>query len=100
MKGDEPPTAPTLALDPVTIERLADALAERVAARLPDRPSEGGWLCTPDAAAYLGITVEALHKLTSARGLEFSQQAPGGRCYFRREDLDAYRELAMRGSLN
>jgi excisionase family DNA binding protein len=82
-----------IALDPATI----DALAEAIVARLPERPSDSGWLCTSEAASYLGITAEALHKLTSARCLAFSQQSTGGRCYFRREDLDAYREQAMRG---
>lgn len=90
------PTLPTLALDAATIDALADALAARVA-ELISVPAEGGWLDAPAAAQYLGISTTALHKLTSARELVFSQAVPGGRCYFRRADLDAYREQAMKG---
>jgi hypothetical protein len=90
---------PTLAfgLAPETIDQLADAVADRLQARLLRQPIEDGWLDTAAAASYLGITATALHKLTSARQLAFSQAAPGGRCFFRRADLDAFREESMKG---
>lgn len=81
-----------------------DALAERIARRLtatspttsttsdPDR-----WLTSRDAAAYLGLSLAALHRLTSARTIPFSQDAPGGRCWFKRRDLDGWREQGRRG---
>lgn len=98
MAVDASPSTPTITLDPASVEALADLLSERIAARLPQSPDpEIGWLATPDAAAYLGISTTALHKLTSARLLAFSQSAPGGRCFFRRADLDAYREQSLKG---
>jgi excisionase family DNA binding protein len=67
-----------------------DALAQRLASRLtvgaPDR-----WLSTHEAAAYLGITANALHKLTARRAIEFEQAKPGAKCWFRKSDLDAWR---------
>jgi excisionase family DNA binding protein len=86
------PTAPTLALDPATIEALADALAARVAARLPDRPGEDGWLDSSAAASYLAVPVSTIHKLSAAGEIPCSQDRPGGKLYFRRFELDRWRE--------
>jgi hypothetical protein len=97
------PTLPQLAvtLDPATIDALALAVASRVAELVP-APAEDGWLDSTAAARYLGISPTSLHKLTSARvpGLSFSQATANGRCYFRRRDLDAYREQSMKGTTN
>ena len=96
MKGiDHPPLKVTL--DEDQLEHLADVVAARLADRFPQQPTENGWLDTAAAAAYIGISVTALHKLTSARQLAFSQSALGGRCFFRRDDLDAFREQSMKG---
>ena len=76
-----------------------DALAElamRLAPFLP-RPNGGdddGWLSTREAAKYLGITANALHKLTAARAIPFEQEAPNAKCWFRRSELDAWRRGA------
>lgn len=86
-----------LDLDDAALDQLADRLAARLLSRFPERQGEDGWLDATAAASYLGISTTALHKLTSARRLTFSQSAPGGRCYFRRADLDAYREQGMKG---
>jgi excisionase family DNA binding protein len=51
-----------------------------------------GWMSTKEAAAYLRMTPNALHKLTAARSIPFSQPGgPGGKCYFLRSDLDEWR---------
>lgn len=51
-----------------------------------------GWLDAKAAAAYLGFaSAHPLHKLTARREIAFSQDATGGKCWFRRSDLDAYR---------
>lgn len=68
-------------------ERLAPRLAERAAGR---REDEDRWLTSREAAAYIGRSPTALHKLTAARAIPFSQAGPGARCYFRRSDLDAW----------
>lgn len=73
-----------------------DALAElatRLAPFLPQpAPADrDGWLTTREAAKYLGITPNALHKLTAARAIPFEQDGPGAKCWFRRSELDAWR---------
>lgn len=78
------------ALDDDALDRLAERLAPRLADRLVADKQEDGWLTTRDAAAYVGRSTTALHKLTAARQIPFSQDGPGGRCYFRRSDLDAW----------
>jgi excisionase family DNA binding protein len=57
-------------------------------------PAVDGWLTTRDAAAYLGVSVNAMHKLTADRRIPFSQSGPGARCYFRRADLDDWRRAS------
>ena len=74
-----------------------DDLANQIASRLRT-PATEGWLNSDAAAAHLGISRNALHKLTAARKLRFEQDAPGCKCWFRRSDLDAYRR-AMPGGL-
>lgn len=81
-------------------ERTLDRLAELLAPRLQRiaRPSRNhGWLDTSAAAGYLGISKHALHRLTSERRIPFTQDAPGARCYFRRSDIDSWREASARG---
>jgi excisionase family DNA binding protein len=68
-------------------------LATRLAPFLP-RPNsadDDGWLNTREAAKYLGITANALHKLTAARAIPFEQEGPNAKCWFRRSELDAWR---------
>jgi excisionase family DNA binding protein len=79
-------------LDELGPDDLAE-LAARLAPFLPapEDPAPDGWLSTREAASHLGISVNALHKLTAARAIRFEQAKPGGRCWFRRSDLDAWR---------
>jgi hypothetical protein len=55
-------------------------------------PRDDGWLDTKRAAEYLGITTSGLHKLTAGRLIPFEQDGPGCRCWFKRSELDAWRE--------
>jgi excisionase family DNA binding protein len=78
-------------LDETTLETLA----ERLGPYLPRDESEArpdDWLDTKGAAVYLGLTPNALRKLTSARQIPFEQDGPGCKCYFKRSELDAWRE--------
>ena len=83
-------------LDDAALDRLAELLEPRL--RRLSAPAADGWLDTADAAAYLGVSRHALHRLTAERRLPFSQGAPGARCYFRRSDLDAWRQNGARGA--
>lgn len=76
-----------------------DHLAALLAPRLPRSEEAGGWFDARAAADYLGLpSVDQLHKLTAARAVAFSQERPGAKCYFRREDLDTYREAHLHRS--
>lgn len=82
-----------LASDPTACEALADALAETLGHRLtsPTELQPDAWLDSLDAAAYLGISRNALHKHTATRSIPFEQDGPGCRCWFKRSDLDEWR---------
>ena len=72
---------PLLPIPDDPLDALADAIADRVVARLhigiePDR-----WLTTREAAEYLGLSVQALHKLTATRTIPFEQEWPGAKCW-------------------
>jgi excisionase family DNA binding protein len=71
--------------------RLAADLAAALCPHLQMEQPGGGWMTSREAAAYLGLTLPALHRLTAARALPFEQDAPGGKCWFQRADLDAWR---------
>ncbi len=85
-----------IASDPVALRELAAALVPQLESR--DASSAEGWLEARAAAEYLGLpSVDQLHKLTAARLIPFSQERPRAKCYFRRADLDRYRERYMQG---
>ena len=74
-----------------------DLLAAKVARRLvvPSGATlDDGWIDAKQAAAYLGTTLSSLWKLTAAHEIPFSQDGPGCKCWFKRSQLDAWREGA------
>lgn len=84
------------ALDDDALDRLAERLAPRLARLAQPGPGADAWMDSADAAAYLGISRHALHRLTAERRVPVAQERPGARCYFRRADLDRWREQAAR----
>ena len=87
-------TSLALTLDDQAIDRLADALADRIALRVAQRFGDrdaGGWLDTKGAATYAGCTVNALHKAMADRKVRFTQDAPGGKAWFKCVWLDEWR---------
>ena len=84
----------------IDLDRVADLIADKVAERLlrqrADASGDAVWMTTREAAEYLGMTVNALHRLTAERRVPFSQDRPGAKCWFRRSELDAYREQDRR----
>jgi excisionase family DNA binding protein len=69
------------------------ALAERVAPFLSPSapPADDGWLSTRQAAAYAGCSLNALHRAMAAREVRFEQSCAGGKAWFKRTDIDAWR---------
>jgi hypothetical protein len=47
---------------------------------------------------YLGLSINALHKLTAARQLPAEQEAPGHKLWFRRSQLDHWRSGRHNGA--
>jgi hypothetical protein len=71
---------------------FARALFDRLAPFLPPPAApDDGWMSMDEAAAYLGMTPNALHKYTRERTIRFGQRVRGGKCWFLRSDLDAFR---------
>ncbi|MGC9222139.1 MAG: helix-turn-helix domain-containing protein [Solirubrobacteraceae bacterium] len=79
------------------LEDFISQLAEQVAARLAGQVSGGSdelgeWLDSRHAAEYLGIHRDTLRKLAAERAIPCEQDGPGCKLYFRRTDLDAWRQ--------
>lgn len=83
-------------LDEPALERLAERLAPRLERRLSSRPSDR-WLPAREAAAHLGMSVHALHKLTAARAIPFEQDGPGCKLWLQRSELDRWRRGGAAG---
>jgi excisionase family DNA binding protein len=82
------------AFDDSALDALADRLAPRLAslATHGEQSSDDRWLNTADAATYLGISANALHKLTAQRAIPFEQDGTGCKLYFKRSKLDDWRQ--------
>ena len=79
------------------LRRLAELLAPYMPA--PDTPSEADrWLSTREAAEYAGTSPNALHKAMAAREIHFEQDTRGGKAWFKRADIDAWRRGERPGS--
>jgi uncharacterized protein YidB (DUF937 family) len=66
------------------IDSLDDDALEHLAERLGPRLADL-------VAARLGRSPNALHKLTAGREVPFAQDVAGGKCWFLRSELDAWR---------
>lgn len=82
--------AAVIAGDESGLRRLAELLAPYLPP-VTSVPEPDGWLSTREAAEYAGTTVNALHKAMSAREIHFEQDTRGGRGWFKRSDIDAWR---------
>jgi hypothetical protein len=72
------------------LRQLAELLAPYMPARAADAEPDR-WLSTREAAAYAGTTPNALHKAMAAREIHFEQDSAGGKAWFKRADIDAWR---------
>lgn len=86
-----PMLAAAITADPDALDALADRLAPLIAERIAaSSPAEAGWLDTKAAAKYLGMTPNALRK--RMHEIRSEQDVAGGKRWFKRVDLDAWRE--------
>lgn len=81
--------AAVIAGDESGLRRLAELLAPYLSA--PAEPTEDRWMNSREAAAYAGTTLKALHKAMAAREVHFEQDCRGGKAWFKRADIDAWR---------
>jgi hypothetical protein len=82
--------AAVIAGDEDGLRRLAELLAPYLPIRqLPTTPDR--WMDSREAAEYAGTTRDALHKAMAAREVHFEQDVPGGKAWFKRADIDAWR---------
>lgn len=94
-----PLTTPTLVLDQTSIDRLADAVVDQIAARLPQQ-TEDGWMESQEAAVYLKVPLSTIRKWTAEGSIPFTQNGPGARCFFLRSELDRWRLSSAQGPRN
>lgn len=81
--------------------RLAADLADVLRPHLQqqEQVATAGWMNSREAAAYLGLTLPALHRLTATRAIPFEQDTPGGKCWFSPAALDDWRRRNGTGSV-
>jgi len=84
-------------------DRALDELAERLAPHLaeklgPQSTGDDGWLTSREAAGYLAISLDALHKRTRRREIPAVQETPGGKLHFKRSQLDRWRAEHSNGA--
>ena len=76
-------------------ERVLQRLAELLAPYMPCGPTAAAetdrWMNSREAAEYAGTTIHALHKAMAAREVHFEQDCKGGKAWFKRADIDAWR---------
>ena len=78
------------------LDGLIAQLANRVAAMVVEQLSVKGargdeWFDSRHAAEYLGVHRDTLRKLAAERSVPSEQDGPGCKLYFRRSDLDEWR---------
>jgi len=79
------------ALDDEGLDRFAARLAPKLERHLQGREAHPEWMNSKNAAEYLGMSRNALYKLTAARKIPFEQEGPGCKCYFKASELDTWR---------
>lgn len=90
-RGGPEEVSPVVVCDEVGLRRLAELLAPYMPAPVVREEEPDRWLCTREAAEYAGTTTSALHRAMAAREVHFEQDVPGGRAWFKRAYIDAWR---------
>ncbi len=95
--ADEPGTELMVleALVDKLVARVAAAVVEHLGRTASDDPAE--WLDSRSAAEYLGVHRDTLRKLAAEHAIPVHQGGHGCKLFFRRSDLDEWRERGGRG---
>ena len=82
------------------MERAGQAVADAVAARIEQAPSDvvPDWLDSRGAAEYLGLHPDTVRKLAAERAIPTEQDGPGCKLFFLRHDLDEWRRAGGRAA--
>jgi len=87
----------------LVLEALVDKLVARVAAAVVEHLGRSSsddsdeWLDSRSAAEYLGVHRDTLRKLAAERAIPVHQDGRGCKLFFRRSDLDEWRDRGGRG---
>lgn len=88
--------------EPSMLDALIDDVVERVASAVVQQLTAGRdqaigeWLDSRTAADYLGVHRDTLRKLAAERTIPAHQDGPGCKLFFRRSDLDRWRQAGGR----
>src|SRR4051794_999717 len=75
----------------ILIDALAAQISNQLAERLPAVETNGSpWLTFDAACPYLGLSKDALYKLTAARAIPCRKKLGGQGLRFHRDELDAW----------
>lgn len=77
------------------VARVATAVVEHLGRASSDNSAE--WLDSRSAAEYLGVHRDTLRKLAAERAIPVHQDGRGCKLFFRRTDLDEWRDRGGRG---
>ena len=89
--------------DLLVLEALVDKLVARVAAAVVEHLGRASnddaaeWLDSRSAAEYLGVHRDTLRKLAAERAIPVHQDGRGCKLFFRRTDLNEWRDRGGRG---
>jgi excisionase family DNA binding protein len=84
------------------LDELLDDLARRVARAVAAQFAAAGgssapeWLDSRAAAEYLGVHRDTVRKLAAERAIQAHQDGPGCKLFFRRSELDEWRQQGGR----
>jgi excisionase family DNA binding protein len=76
------------------VERVASAVVQQLMAGRDQQI--GDWLDSRTAADYLGVHRDTLRKLAAERTIPAHQDGPGCKLFFKRSDLDRWRQAGGR----
>lgn len=83
----------TVRLEPEQLAELARLVADEMRRNGHAAPADeaDAWLTSAEAAAHVRLSLSELQRRAATREIPSQQDVPGGRRYYRRSELDAWR---------